>query len=144
MNKYTLSFVKNEEKLSKAGKKYVALSVKIKDDPEDRWYNGLGNDFTKTWNVGDTVPLELYEEEYNGKMFWKVRALSKTDLVVSELEELKGRVRVLESRVGVVSSGQAGLAPAPTTPSTPAQSSTPPVVAQGQGVEKIDVADLPF
>ncbi len=121
MNQYKLSFVKNEEKLSKAGKKYVALSVKIDGDTEDRWYNGLGNDFTKSWNVGDTVPLEIYEEEYQGKKYWKCRALSKTDMAMSQMEELTKRVVALEAKCGIANAqpGAPMVAPAGTSPAVP-------------------------
>lgn len=124
MNKYKLSFVKNEEKISQAGKKYISLSVKVEGDPEDRWYNGWGNEYTKTWNVGDVVALDLYEEEYQGKTYHKVRPLSKTDMLGVQVQDLEKRVAALEfvlSKTGSV--GSASPVTPASTPSTP--SSTP-------------------
>jgi len=36
-------------------------------------YNGFGDERTLNWNKGETVELELFEEEYNGKMQHKFK-----------------------------------------------------------------------
>jgi len=82
----TLQFVKNEQKVSKAGKPYTACSIKVSED----WVNGFGSPATQAWQVGDSVMLDIYEEEWNGKMYKKFKVPDKADLLekrVSKLEE---------------------------------------------------------
>ena len=69
--KVNLTYIKNEEKTSKAGKKYTTCSIKTKEKP-DLWINGFGNAQTKEWEdkkmaLGKDgtleVELEIFKEE---------------------------------------------------------------------------------
>lgn len=72
MEKLTLSFVKNERKVSKKGNSYVSTSLQFVEYP-GVYYNGFGDENTLNWNKGEQVEVELYEEEYNGKMQQKFK-----------------------------------------------------------------------
>ncbi len=83
-----LEEIKNELKTSKNGKPYTACSIKV----DNQWLNGFGGNTTKAWAAGQTVKIDTYEEEYNGKMYKKFKYLKEEDL-------LKERVEVLERRM---------------------------------------------
>lgn len=91
----TLTFVKNENKTSKAGKSYSVCSIKTKEHG-DVFINGFGNKTTESWKIGDIVEAEIFDEEYNGKTSKKFKALSGMDILVAEVNNLKDRVEVLE------------------------------------------------
>jgi hypothetical protein len=97
--KLKIESIKNEDKTSKNGKPYVACSIKSGGE----YYNGFGNAQTKSWQVGDEVEVETYEEEYNGKMYKKFRVPKESEqfkqaleVIVKELRSLKERVSKLE------------------------------------------------
>lgn len=58
--KVVLQTVKNEEKVSRAGENYVRCSIQVRG----KWYSGWGDAVTAQWKRGQTVDLDLYEEEY--------------------------------------------------------------------------------
>lgn len=85
-----IDFIKSENKMSKAGKPYISVSVKSGED----WYNGFGKQgVTDKWKVGDIVDVVTYEEEYNGKMYKHFRLHT----VMDRIDELEKRVVKLES-----------------------------------------------
>lgn len=96
---YTLTYVKNEDKVSAKGRPYIALSVKVEGDT--RFHNGLGNSQTKNWKVGDQVELELYQEEWKGKLQDKLRVPKfQSHPQKQELDEFTDfRLRELERKV---------------------------------------------
>lgn len=86
----TLTFVNNEKKVSKNGKPYTSASLKFQE-LGDVWVNGFGSKTTELWTVGNKITVDLYEEEYNGKVYKKFNALDKTDLLemrVAKLEKM--------------------------------------------------------
>lgn len=91
MENLTLTFVKNEDKVSKGGKKYTACTIKA-SQYGDQWINGFGNWTTRDWEVGDTVVVETWEEEYNGKMYRKFKTVKKEDLLEIRVKKLEDRV----------------------------------------------------
>lgn len=94
--KLKIESIKNEDKTSKNGKPYVACSIKSGGE----YYNGFGNAQTKSWQVGDEVEVDIYEEEYNGKMYKKFRVPKETDLIKTTLELLGNEILALKDRVG--------------------------------------------
>jgi hypothetical protein len=63
-----LTYVKRDQKTSKAGKPYTSLSIKT-EQHGDRFINGFGNKENEGWKVGDEVEVNVSEKEYNGKMY---------------------------------------------------------------------------
>jgi hypothetical protein len=122
IKKVVLSYVKTEKKMSKNGKPYTSLSVKIQG--EEFFRNGFcnENDPIARASAGDTVLLRLFEEEWNGTMQPKVSVPRKEDIIMVELQRLTKRVEALE---GI-------RAPA----------ATPEPVFQKP--EEVDISDLPF
>ncbi len=97
MEKVKLTYVRSEEKTSKGGKNYTSVGIKIESKP-DTWINGFGNAQTANWQEGDEFELDIFEEEYNGKMYWKFK-LPKTG---EALVDLTKRVECLEESVNAL------------------------------------------
>lgn len=96
----TVTYYKEERKTSKTGKTYFARSLKTQEHGEE-WINGVGFEFNGkyqplTWMPGEVVNVEIYEEEYNGKMSKKFKPMSKTE---AKLEELERRMTILEQQL---------------------------------------------
>lgn len=84
-----------EDKVSKNQKPYTSLSILTTNKQgEDVWLNGFGNSTTKLWKVGQTVELDLYEDEYNGKKTWKFREVPERN-VWTEFDEIKRLLNLL-------------------------------------------------
>jgi len=96
--KAKLTFVKNEQKTSKAGKPYTACAIKT-EATGNEYLNGFGNKVTATWLEGDEVDIEIYEEEYNGKMYKHFRMLNETDLLKETVTKLIAVVKKHEERI---------------------------------------------
>ena len=64
-----LDEVKQEVKTSKNGKKYTYCSIKANGE----YRTGFGNNETRGWQAGDDVDVDLFEEEYNGKIYKKFK-----------------------------------------------------------------------
>lgn len=91
-----LEEVKNEAKVSKAGKNYTTCGIKV----EGQWRNGFGNKTTQGWQQGMTVKVDLYEEEYNGVMQKKFKTVGKDD---EKFAEFQDKLEKLTSRVDAMS-----------------------------------------
>lgn len=85
MERYTLEAVNVEQKTSKAGKPYLAAGIKV----NGKWYNGMGKEFMRQWKAGDTVTIELFQEEYNGKMYDKFKVPDRVELLEARVEKLE-------------------------------------------------------
>lgn len=91
-----LQAVKNETKTSKAGNQYRSCSILLVDrEGKETWFNMFSTPQTESWSKGDTVLLDFYEEEYNGKMSWKCKPVS----VETQLNDLKNHVATLEQQM---------------------------------------------
>lgn len=86
--KVKLTYVSNTPKVSKAGKPYTSCSIKTVEHGEE-WLNGFGNAQTKSWNPGDEVEVDVYEEEYMGKTYTKFKTLTAEDRVAELATQLK-------------------------------------------------------
>lgn len=85
--KVVLEYIKNEDKTGSKGKPYTSTSIKIRG----KFYNGFGDEYTKLWKVGQTVEVDLWEEEYNGKM--------QSKFIRMEADEMENKVNNLLNRV---------------------------------------------
>tara|TARA_Y100001938_G_scaffold130564_1_gene186664 strand:+ start:292 stop:633 length:342 start_codon:yes stop_codon:yes gene_type:complete len=93
MTQVVLQHVKVERKVSaRTNKPYIAASISV----DGTWYNGFGNEEMMNWKAGDTKEVELFEEEYNGKMYKKFKVPSRLDLLIARVAELEARVSKLE------------------------------------------------
>jgi hypothetical protein len=93
MTQVVLQHVKVERKVSaRTNKPYIAASISV----DGTWYNGFGNEEMMNWKAGDTKEVELFEEEYNGKMYKKFKVPNKLDLLIARVAELEARVSKLE------------------------------------------------
>ncbi len=95
IKKIKIEVIKNEDKVSKAGKPYSSCSIKtIGSEGQDVWLHGFGNSTTKGWVKGQEVELDVYSEEYNGVNHWKFRdvpersVFTELDKIVAKLDEL--------------------------------------------------------
>jgi hypothetical protein len=86
-----LQDVKNEQKTSKAGKPYTATGIKV----DGTWYNGFGNKETLKWEPGMSVEVDLFEEEYQEKMYKKFKVLQPIDILTSRMDALELALKTL-------------------------------------------------
>jgi len=105
--KLQLSAVKNEERTSKNGKPYTACSINANGE----WYNGFGSQVTKGWKSGDEIEVEVYEEEFNGKMYKKFKAPKDTDALKSSIDLLAKEVSSLKNRMSILEKGTVSTEP---------------------------------
>src|SRR3990167_2936691 len=90
--KILIKKVKNENKVSKNGKAYKACSIKtVGKTGVEFWLNSFGNNTTESWQEGQTVELECFEEEYNGKKSWKFKTPPETN-IVELLKEMNAKL----------------------------------------------------
>jgi len=93
MTQVVLQHVKVERKVSaRTNKPYIAASITV----DGTWYNEFGNEEMMNWKAGETKEVELFEEEYNGKMYKKFKVPNKLDLLIARVAELEARVSKLE------------------------------------------------
>lgn len=67
-----LTFVKNEDKISKKGNPYIRCLIKT-EEHGNTLIDGFGDADTRSWDVGDDVNITVYEEEYKGKTYTKFK-----------------------------------------------------------------------
>jgi len=91
--KYTITYIKSEAKISKAGKPYTSVGMKLAEFGDQQWINGFGNKQTATWKEGSVVELIVTDEEYNGRVSKKFSIPDAADHV----KMLEGRVWQLEN-----------------------------------------------
>lgn len=88
-----LEEVKSEQKVAKtSGKTYTACSLKI----DGKWHNGFGNKSTQAFQQGQTVELDIYSEDYQGKTYWKFKTVNADDKKFADFNE---RLTKLEEKV---------------------------------------------
>lgn len=91
--KQKLTWIKSEEKTSKAGKKFTSVSIKT-DRYGDRFLSGFGSKENRDWKVGDEVELIVTEKEYNGKSYLNFEHKREP--------RLEDRVAILEDTVNKI------------------------------------------
>lgn len=86
----TLQTVKNEKKVSSQGNDYIRCSIKV----AGKWYSGFGDENTLQWQPGQQVEVDLFQEEYNGKMYGKFAILPPNPLEerIAHLEKALNQV----------------------------------------------------
>ena len=95
MPKITIAKILNQDKVSKAGKPYQSCSIKTIDkNGQEVWLNGFSNETTKMWQDGQEVELEIYKDEFNGKVSWKFKE-PKVRSIFAELDEIKSMLNTL-------------------------------------------------
>jgi hypothetical protein len=93
MAKIKILKVLNKDEVSKAGKPYTQCSIKTLDKTgQEVWVNGFGNNTTKSWSEGQEIELDIYQEEYQGKMRLKFRDVKEVNLA-QEIAEIKKLVK---------------------------------------------------
>jgi len=93
MTQVVLQNVKAERKVSaKTNKPYIAVSIQV----DGTWHNGFGNEEMMSWSAGETKELELFDEEYNGKMYKKFKVPNRFDELLARVTELEVRLAKLE------------------------------------------------
>ena len=94
MTQVVLQHVKVERKVSaRTNKPYIAASIQV----DGTWHNGFGNEEMMSWKAGETKDVELFEEEYNGKMYKKFKVPNKFDTLIAKVAELEARLGKLEN-----------------------------------------------
>ena len=87
-----LKSISHEEKVSKGGKNWTSckLVVPRKDGGKDTWITGFGSDITKTWKAGDTVDVDVAQDE---KGYWgfkeNANSLPSKDPILTVLEQIR-------------------------------------------------------
>jgi len=80
----------NKDEVSKAGKPYTKCSIKTLDkNGQECWINGFGNNTTKGWADGQEVELDIYQEEYQGKMRLKFRDVKEINIAQEKKKKKK-------------------------------------------------------
>jgi len=89
MSKIKILKILNKDEVSKSGKPYTKCSIKTLDkNKQEVWINGFGNNTTKGWADGQEVELDIYQEEYQGKMRLKFRDVKEIN-IAQEIAEIK-------------------------------------------------------
>lgn len=95
MPKILIKKILNKEKVAKSGKTYLACSILTVDkNGVEQWLNGFGNETTKSWRDGQTVELEIYQEEYNGQVKLKFKEPPERNLYL-ELDKINAKLDAL-------------------------------------------------
>jgi len=88
----TIQVIKNEDKVSAGGKQYTRCSIKTTDTKgNETWISGFGNATTKSWVKGQTVELDVYAEDYNGKTYYKFKDVAERS-VFAELDKINAKL----------------------------------------------------
>ena len=96
----TISKINHTNKVSKAGKSYISCGIMVTSPSQvEYWLNGFGDDITKSFAVGQTVELEVYEDDYG----WKFKVPAGTEIkpvpTSAPTSNLEERLKTLELRV---------------------------------------------
>lgn len=84
MQKVTIKGVNHKEVSKKDGSGVFTMCGLLIDTPTgEEWVNGFGNARTQALQKGETIYIELYEEEYNGKTYKKFRLPSLDHLLAN-------------------------------------------------------------
>lgn len=138
MAKIKIEKILHKDGVSQSGKSWCKCSIKtIGKSGQDFWLNGWGNATTKSWKDGQTVELEVYQEEYNSKMQWKFKEPVERN-VFTELDEIKEILKALQSFLSV-STPEKVKGATPTLKTPPAQDLTPNTPSE-MSVEEIEKA----
>lgn len=100
MSLIKIEAIKNEDKVSNNGKSYTRCSIKTLDrNGAEQWISGFGNETTKSWKKGQTVDIEIYSEDYQGKTYYKFKEPAERN-VFTELDEIKAILHQIRAEIG--------------------------------------------
>jgi hypothetical protein len=95
MSKIKIVKIKNEDKVSTAGKPYSSCSIlTISKEGQEVWIGGFSNNTTKSWVVGQEVELEIYKSEANGKEYFNFREVPDRSLF-NEIDKLHAKLDLI-------------------------------------------------
>lgn len=110
----TIAKISHQDKVSKAGKAYVSCGIMIKDkNDQDFWFNGFGDNTTRSFQEGQTVELDVYEDDYG----WKFKVPKETHQSTPQNPGLEQRVRTLETELALLRAEVAIIRNTPKEPS---------------------------
>lgn len=78
-------------KLAKNGTTKLCSIKTIDRNGQEVWISGFGNSTTESWRKGQTVELEVYQEEYNGKLSWKFQEPAEKN-IFEEIARLESKI----------------------------------------------------
>lgn len=127
----TLEYIQHEDRISKKGKPWKSCKIVIKNkNGEDMWLNGFGNSVTESWSDKDEVEIDVWQEEYNGKQYWKFEAPRDAKPAARSSSGLESRVVALETKLEYVMSKLEALSGAQNSAQSDVSAKVDPVAAQ--------------
>ena len=98
-----IKIVKVVNKLASNGKTKLCSIKTLDKNGQDLWLNGFGNTTTESWKDGESVQLEVYQEEYNGKLGWKFKEPTERN-IFDELDKINAKLdQVLGNKPDAIS-----------------------------------------
>jgi len=85
MQKITIKGVNHKDVQKKDGGTFQTCGILIDTTEGEVWVNGFGSPRTQALQKGETIYVELYDEEYNGKVYKKFRLPSLDCLLASAI-----------------------------------------------------------
>lgn len=76
-----IKIVKVLNKLAKNGTTKLCSIKTIDKTGQEVWLSGFGNKTTESWQDGQEVDLEVFQEEYNGEVRWKFKTPPEVNIV---------------------------------------------------------------
>lgn len=89
MAKIKIEFIKHN--LSKNGKTKLCSIKTLDKNGQEVWLGGFGNNTTESWQKGQTIELDVFQEEYNGTLRWKFKEPTEKN-IFTEIERLEGKI----------------------------------------------------
>lgn len=91
MQKITIKGVNHKEVQKKDGSVFLTCGILTDLNGKEEWINGYGNARTQALNKGESIFLDIYEEEYNGKVYKKFRLPSLDHIIANTTSILEAR-----------------------------------------------------
>lgn len=79
----------------KNGSARIGLLVK-NNKGEDMWLNGFGQ-ISDAPEVGESITVDIYQEEYNGQVNWSFKFLSAVKVLQPQIDALKAEIEALKN-----------------------------------------------
>jgi len=97
-----IKIVKVLNKLAKNGTtKLCSIKTLNRKTGQELWIGGFGNKTTESWQDGQEVELEVYQEEYNGEARWKFKTPPEVN-IVEVLKRIEDKLdQLLSSKTSV-------------------------------------------
>lgn len=96
MAKIKIEYIKHN--LAKNGKTKLCSIKTIDNNGNEVWIGGFGNNTTESWQKGQTIDLDIFQEEYNGTLKWKFREPAERN-VLTEIDKLNAKIDLLVSQM---------------------------------------------